>query len=246
MKRRSLSSPRGAALVLLTILAATASPAAADWLLTRAGGRVETRGPWQVKGKLVVFTLADGSLSSLRLADVDLEASGKATGDAKVQAGQPAAPEPVKKKLAVLTDENFRKSSSAGSAGSAAAAPTGETQPSPSVQPDKSGPVTLSAWKRVNLPGGDGIAIEGTLHNTTDHVILNASAEVQLYDDSGERMHSAAGVLSSRSIQPRATVDFRAVFPGVFTFGEIKVETQGVPLDVGSPEAQAESAAPPR
>jgi len=240
MKSRSLSSPRGAALVLLTILAATASPAAGDWLLTRAGGRVETRGPWQVKGKLVVFTLADGSLSSLRLADVDLGASGKATGDAKVQAVKPAAPEPVKKKLAVLTDENFRRPASA------AAQPTGETQPSPAVQPDKSGPVTISAWKRVNLPGGDGIAIEGTLHNTTDHVILNASAEVQLLDDSGERMHSAAGVLSSRSIQPRATIDFRAAFPGVFTFGEIKVETQGVPLDVGSPEARAESAAPPR
>jgi len=243
MKRRSLSSPRGAALVLLGILAAAASPAAGDWLLTRAGGRVETKGPWQVKGKLVVFTLADGSLSSLRLADVDLEASGKATGDAKVQAGKPAAPEAAKKKLAVLTDENFRRSSSAGSA---AVPPTGETQPSPSVQPDKSGPVTISAWKRVNLPGGDGIAIEGTLHNTTDHVILNASAEVQLYDDAGERVHSAAAVLSSQSIQPRATVDFRAVFPGVFTFGEMRVETQGLPLDVGSPEAQSESTAPPR
>lgn len=241
MKRRSLSSPRGAALVLLTILAA--SPAAGDWLLTRAGGRVETRGPWQVKGKLVVFTLADGSLSSLRLADVDLEASGKATGDAKTEAGKPAAPEPAKKKLAVLTDQSFRKSSSSGPA---AAPPMGETQPSPSVQPDKSGPLAISAWKRVSLPGGDGIAIEGTLHNATDHVLLNASAEVQLYDDAGERMHTAAAVLSSRSIQPRATVDFRAAFPGVFTFGEVRVEAQGLPLDVGSAAAPAGSPAPPR
>jgi len=46
------------ALRLTALVLALALPAAAraDWLVTTEGGRVETRGPWEVKGKLVVFT----------------------------------------------------------------------------------------------------------------------------------------------------------------------------------------------
>src|SRR5688572_4712455 len=70
-------------------------PGAADWLVTREGGRVETKGTWTVKGKLVVFHTADGKLSSMRLADVDLDASRRATEEA-VAAQAQAAAEPEK------------------------------------------------------------------------------------------------------------------------------------------------------
>src|SRR5689334_14665868 len=106
---------------LLTLLGlAIAAPARADWLVTRDGGRVETRGPWKEKGKLVVFTKADGTLASLRLSEVDLEASRKLTESAKVQAEKPPAPEPPKKKLAVLTDADFKKATPRGSTTAAA------------------------------------------------------------------------------------------------------------------------------
>src|SRR4030095_2502949 len=103
------------ALGLLIALLAAASPATADWLVTRAGGRVETKGPWRVKGKLVVFDKTDGTLASLRLSEVDLEASRKATADAHAGAAAPPAPEPPKKKLATLTDADFRKQAPAAS-----------------------------------------------------------------------------------------------------------------------------------
>ncbi len=67
----------------------------ADWLVTRAGERVETQGGWEVKGRMVVFTQPTGTLSSLRLSEVDLDASNEATADAAAAAARPAAPEPA-------------------------------------------------------------------------------------------------------------------------------------------------------
>ncbi len=57
---------------VLFLLAMT-SPAAADWLVTKDGARIETEGPWKTKGAMVVFTSAKGTLSSLRLDEIDLE-----------------------------------------------------------------------------------------------------------------------------------------------------------------------------
>lgn len=216
------------ALGVLGLVLLAATPSEADWLITKAGARVETRGPWRVKGKLVVFTQSDGSLSSLRLADVDLDASGKATADAKVKAeAPPPPPEPPKKKLAVLTDQSFRKGPAAGSA---AAKPEAGA-------PTASGPVSVSSWKQVNRSGGDGIEVEGTLHNNTEAAIINAAVEVQLYNEVGDRVGTSNGVLSSTSIQPKGTAEFRASFPGVFTFANVKFEAKGWPLDI-SPAPQ--------
>lgn len=50
-----------------------------DVLVTREGARVETRGAWEVKGRQVVFELPNGALSSLRLSEIDLDASRAAT-----------------------------------------------------------------------------------------------------------------------------------------------------------------------
>src|SRR3954453_18763558 len=96
----------GAALLGLLILGTAALPARADWLVTRDGGRGETKGTWQIKGKLVVFTrAADSALASLRASEVDLDASAKATAAAKVKAEAPTPVEAPKKKIAVLPDK---------------------------------------------------------------------------------------------------------------------------------------------
>lgn len=226
------------ALVLLGILAA--APAAGDWLVTRAGGRVETKGPWQVKGKLVVFTQTDGSLASLRLADLDFEASRKATTEATVQKEKSAAPEPPKKKLAVLTDQSFRKPPAVSSV--TVAPPEEGAQP---VPPPAGGPVTVSAWKRVDLPGSGGIEIQGTLHNTTDYLIVNPSVEVRLYDHAGDSVGNASGILSTSTIQPRGTIDFKASLTDAFAFAEVRFEPRGLPLDARPADPGPEDPAPP-
>ena len=232
---KRLGIVRGAAFGLL-VLGAAALPARADWLVTREGGRVETRGPWQVKGKLVVFTRADdGGLASLRLADVDLDASAKVTTEVKVQAEAPPAPEAPKKKLAVLTDKDFRKPT-----------PPGEDGKADDGKPAASnGPVTVSGWKRVD--GDNGVTIEGTLNNTTGSMIVNSSVEVQLYNEAGDRVGTTEALLTSTSVQPNGAVTFRASFPGVFTFSDVKFQPNGMPLDMNSPaeKKDGEDKAPP-
>lgn len=71
------SFPVGGCLLCLIFLLTPALHA--DWLVTREGQRIQTEGPWKVKGRMVVFTSDRGTLSSIRLDEVDLEASEKAT-----------------------------------------------------------------------------------------------------------------------------------------------------------------------
>jgi hypothetical protein len=210
--------------VALGLLAVGAAllPAHADWLVTREGGRVETKGPWQIKGKLVVFTRADdGSLASLRAAEVDLDASAKATADAKVQAAAPPPAEAPQKKIAVLTDKDFRKPTPVDANGKPVEA-----------APVKTGPLVVSDWKKLDRPTGDGIAVEGSVHNSTGDMMVNASVDVQLFNETGERVGTAPGLLTSTSIPPDGTVQFRANFPGVFTFATPKFEVNGLPLNM--------------
>lgn len=222
----------GAALGLL-ILGTVALPSRADWLVTRDGGRVETKGGWQTKGKLVVFTrAADGALASLRASEVDLDASAKATAEAKVQAAAPPPPEPPRKKIAVLTDKDFHKPP-----------PVDADTPEKSAAQEKSGPLAVSDWKKVDSPSGEGISIEGQIHNTTREMMISVSVDVQLFNEAGERVGTAQGLLSATSIQPDATASFRANFPGVFTFKDAKFQVNGQPLTLAAPPASGDTPA---
>lgn len=44
-------------------------------LVTRAGERIETDGPWKIDGQRVVYRLPSGALTAIRLEEVDLEAT---------------------------------------------------------------------------------------------------------------------------------------------------------------------------
>ena len=220
MKRRN-------ALWLLAILWIAAAPSRADWLMTREGGRVETKGTWKVKGKLVVFTQTDGTLSSLRLSEVDLEASRKLTAESNVETEKPPAPATPKKKLAVLTDADFKKARPVESA----------EAPAEAAQAAPVGLVSVASWQRADQ--GDGLSIQGTLANNSEDMVVNAAVEVQLYNEAGDRVGTAPALLTTTSITPKGAVDFRASFPGVFSFSEVKFEAKGLPLDI-SPAPEPE------
>ncbi|MBP9146586.1 MAG: hypothetical protein KBF21_11560 [Thermoanaerobaculia bacterium] len=72
--RRSLVG--GSLWSLLFLLPAIAP---ADWLVLQTGERIETKGAWTVKGKQVVYTTPEKLLRSLRLSEVNLEASTQAS-----------------------------------------------------------------------------------------------------------------------------------------------------------------------
>jgi hypothetical protein len=228
--RRSLSIRRAAARaargLLLAACGLAAAPAAADWLVTREGARVETRGPWQVKGKLVVFTAADGSLASLRLATVDLPASERATAEATVaRENPPPPPEPRKRKSIVSwTDADFRKPEPPPAAAGAPAAVPGE----PAAAARQA--VVVRDWGQLASPEGNGLFVTGTVENTTDVLATGVEVTVELFNEEKESLGTAPAVLSSTGIPPGGTAAFRAAFPAVFTFTEARfnVVSQGI------------------
>jgi glutaredoxin len=87
--RRRCESLRGTLFALALLLLVPS--AGADVLVLRDGTRLETRGPWQEKGRQLVFTDPAGGLSAIRADEVDLPASLAATARA-------AEPAPVEEK----------------------------------------------------------------------------------------------------------------------------------------------------
>jgi hypothetical protein len=212
------------------LLVAAAAPAAADWLVTRAGERVETRGPWRVQGKLVVFTRMDGTLASVRASELDLEASGRATAEEKAKKDAPApkaASSEKKKPVAVVTDETLKKSRKPAAP---AAAPAGEAAP-PSEPAASTGPAVLASWDRRELAGGNGLELFGTLQNPGNKIAAGVLVRVQLYDEAGNLVASAEGIPAQSSISPRGTVEFRISFPGIYSFAEAKLQVKSFELD---------------
>ena len=230
----------GAAVVVAALLAA---PAAADWLVTRDGGRVETRGPWKTKGKLVVFTRADGQLSSLRLTDVDLAASERATAEAVAKAKEAAEPKPApppEKKEArwVMTDKDFHP----------AAPPAAKEEAKPAAEDtDAAGRprliVTLENWDRKAVP--DGVEITGTLRNPGNELAADVGVTVRLFDDTGALVATGEGRIANPSLGPGEAAPFTATFPGVFTFAEAKFEPRGYGLRIKAATPPEETQTPP-
>lgn len=116
-KRRSATS-RWMGYLLLGFLLPATHPLQADWLLTRDGKAVETRGAWKVEGKLVKFTSKAGTLSSIRLDEVDLEASRTETARRSAAPEPPPKPAagPAKKSVRVIQDADVRHADPAANA----------------------------------------------------------------------------------------------------------------------------------
>lgn len=222
-------------LALLTV----AVPAGADWLVTRAGGRVETQGPWQVKGKLVVFKTPNGTLSSLRLADVDLAVSENATAEAKAaedeksKAATEEPPKPERKKsVRSLTDADFSRKPPAPADGTAAADGAGgkapaDTKAGSDAEANKNR-VQVSSWNQARRAEGDGIDLFGTLQNNGDDMATDIVVKVQLFNEAKESIGTADAVLAMSSIPGGGTTSFRVPFSGIFAFtqAEFKVTSR--------------------
>ena len=59
----------------LFLLLLLPSAVAADWLAFKDGTTTETKGPWKIQGRRVVFTSMSGTLTAARLDEIDLPAS---------------------------------------------------------------------------------------------------------------------------------------------------------------------------
>jgi len=239
------------------LLLAAVAPARADWLVTRAGGRIETQGPWQVKGKLIVFKGTNGALGSLRLADVDLPASQTATAEAKEAkekavaiAQEPPKPKERKKSVRSLTDADFGHK--AADDGTAKPEGAGKDAKDAKAKDDKpkdntESLVVVQSWSKLNRTEGDGIDLYGTLQNNGKDMATDVVLKVTLVNETNETVGTAEGVLAATSIPANGSTSFRVPFAGVFAFSQARFEVAHKTLTMSAPEGDdaAKKKAPP-
>ncbi len=221
-------------------------PVRADWLVTRDGGRIETKGPWKVDGKRVVFSTLDGVFSSLRLAEVDLDASRQATAGAATVPPAPP-PAPPKKSVRVLTDKDFSHPEPP------ADATVGETSAADAKAPGDdapAGPVQLANWNQTYNQESKAVEITGSVRNAGTDIAAAVSLVVRLFDDRNQPIAARQASLNTRSLKAGQSTSFSVTFPGVMFFGSAKFEIKSFPLkfSAGSeppPAGEAPPAPPP-
>lgn len=222
---------RSAVAALLT--AVVCSPAAADWLVTRDGKRLETRGPWEVKGKQVVFTGTNGTLASLRVSEVDLEASRAATAAAGAPAPAPAKGAAERQKpVLVLTDADVGHVLPAQEA--AAAAPAEE---------DSANKLAVASWSEINEPDSFDVQIFGTLRNGAAEPATDIALTVRLLNAGGEVLGEQPALLGAKSLAAGASTNFRAAFPGIYSFASVAFDVSNQTMKVVATPTAGEGAA---
>lgn len=243
----------GAVLVAIAALtvAAYLVPATADWLVTKDGDRIETQGPWKVESRLVVFKRPNGSYASMRLSEIDLEASERLTLEMAETAKRPKeveAREPQREPVARLTEKDLppvgrrrpaeeRESPSARE--EASSAPTETEESSPQA-------VEVSTWREVTTSEDPGVAFVGEIRNPTDHMAVGVTVTVTVYDAEDEELASTTAVLSSDTVPPRKNGAFRASFPGVFYYARADFDVSADLLLSDRPEGEdGETEEPP-
>ncbi|HVT17904.1 MAG TPA: FxLYD domain-containing protein [Thermoanaerobaculia bacterium] len=230
--------------VAIAVNAGAATAARADWIVTRDGGRFEIKGAWQVKGKLVVFHLPDGTLGSVRADKVDLAASKLATEQAeqaKREAKEAAAappPEqvkPRKKSVLVLTDKDFKKPASAAGGDSGGAGDGGKAK-DPARDPDRkevpvaAGTLAVLGWDRAAAEAetrAGGVQITGRVRNTSTDYLTDISVAVHLFNEAGTEVAKAPAELAASSLPPGEATTFSATARGIFSFAALRFETAG-------------------
>ena len=228
--------------LISAVVLPAATPAGGDWLVTRDGYSIETRGPWQVKGSQVIFTRPGGALSTLRLADVDLEASAVATAERAMpppprEPADPVAGNERRRPILRLTDEDLLP-----------AAPDPEEEDNAEAVDDADvvedagetaeEPVKLIAWESHESDLGE-LEITGSVRNTGDGVVANIRVRVTVLDEEDNPSVSRA-FLRQSSLAPGRSTTFRAPLAAVYTFlGDptFEISSEGIRIE-GSVEAR--------
>ena len=215
-------------------LALLASGAAADWLVTQDGSRVEIDGPWQVQGKLVTFTLPNGTLGSMPVSAIDLEASRVATEKAAAAAKPaPAEPQPKRKAEFVITDADVRHPKSAMSA---------DSEPDQPASAETSGGLRVAGWRdNVDL-STSSVTVTGNLQNPTQNPATSIALDVMLYGKDGSLLETSRADLEQRFLNPGASIRFEARFSDTLSFDTVGFDIQSRGFMSNPPEEESDPA----
>ena len=218
----------------------TAGVASADVLVTTDGTVVETKGPWQQRGKMVVFTLENGRLSALRAEDVDFEATARWRQELEESQPMPAAPVKTAKARIVLTDADVghveptlepQDSTSQPDASGETEAPATSTDPD--VDPATQSPVRVTAWEQDEPADGRGRRVFGTLRNDGNSYATDISVEITAYDSDGVVAGTVPATPVTTSLRPGESTTFSAQFTEVYIIGATRMRVSSLDLELG-------------
>jgi hypothetical protein len=225
----------GACLALALAALGLLLPAAADWLVTHDGQRIETDGPYRVEDRLIVFHHKDGTLSSVRRSSIDLDASERLTREMAELARAPRVEpetEPRPKATIRLTEKELppagRLADPAGEEGEGGAGASSAPAP-PDSGPGES--LQIISWEEIESRDGASLAFMGEVRNVTERWALGIAVEVVLYDREGEQIASSSATLTTTALPPRESARFRASFPQVYDYGRVEFRSSGALVD---------------
>jgi hypothetical protein len=226
---------RGGALAVVLISFA-AGPAGGEWLVLRDGSTIETRGPVESKGKLVVFRTAAGTLASLRREQIDADATERANrrqAEATAPARAPAAAA-ARAPVLVLREDDLPK-------GVAPAAATNQEGGDAAPEPPAPAGVQVGTWERVATTDGGGTEIVGTLQNGSGRVMEVLAVKVVALDAAGKILATVSTQPARPELPPGESTGFSARLTGLPPdgFSGARFEVQSRPLrDDGADPAE--------
>jgi hypothetical protein len=179
---------------------------------------------------MVVFTLpANGSLGSLKLADLDLDASAKATAEATAKASAAtaagaAAEAAGKTPVIVLTDANVAHVTDEPAAASS-------EKPAENIPAQPAGQmVQVGPWDHTYRAADNSMQIEGRVRNTGKNLAGAVALTAMLYDEKGGLLASAPASLPTDTLAAGATTTFSVNFPGIQNFSMVKFDVQSLEI----------------
>ncbi|MEM1245433.1 MAG: FxLYD domain-containing protein [Acidobacteriota bacterium] len=203
------------ALTLSGLAALAPSSAFGDWIVLETGERIETRGAWKIEGSRVLFTGTNGALSSIRLSQVDVEASEAANRPAPPQAKpEPAAERPRREPALVLNNSNVARARRVDSAD------TDGTSDEAVTAAEK---LSIASWQETEA-GLGGLKFGGTLQNPTENFAVLVEVQATLYDAEGSLLETARGKMPAASVGPLETQTFEVAFPDVYAYSNIEFD----------------------
>jgi len=241
---------RSAALIycLVGVAALAAGALQADVIVTTEGSVIETSGPWEVRGKMVVFKLQSGQVSSMRAVDVDFEATDRwreALAEEQEQAQEPEAEAETREARIVITDKDISHSEAQDAAFAAAErseeavedgeAADGEADGSPDL--GTSG-VRVTAWDEEEPLDGNGRRVFGTLRNDGNSFATDVSVQVTVYGDDGGIIGTQTATPVRSSLRPGESTTFSVQFADAFSIGAARMTVDSLDLEYGAAESE--------
>ncbi len=247
---------------LVPLLAALALPAAApapERLVTRDGTVIETRGPWERRGGLVLFRDLDGRLASLKESEVDFGASAELALDPALRrlqgfvralgieiadeatlrwtvatlteiARREAAPAAPAAPILVLTDSDVRHLRP--KEAEPAEPELGGARPRPAGAAAEPGAPALevAAWERGFDAEHNGVRISGRVRNAGTDPVAGAAVTALLYAPGGALVGTGKSGPQPGVLSPGDEAEFEIVLPGISDFAEARFHVHGAVL----------------